>query len=165
MARFVFSASLCLLMALCCVSQGNATVLDTSDPDFVLWLKADVGVEEANGDPAENGDAVSRWLDQSGKNNHVTQGTVANRPTYTAVDGLINNQPSVSFAEHACELLARPCSHPPVRIVAELKQPLDDRNPGVLWRALRARYPHGWGAVSHRRQDPHHCRDELRSAR
>lgn len=38
--------------------------------DMAIWLKANSGVEKSAGVPAGNGDAISRWLDQSGYSNH-----------------------------------------------------------------------------------------------
>jgi len=46
------------------------------------WFKANAGVEEADGDPAEDTDGVARWLDQSGNGNHLVQGTASMRPVY-----------------------------------------------------------------------------------
>jgi hypothetical protein len=40
--------------------------------------------------------AVSQWNDKSGNDYHVTQGTAANKPTYSAT-GLGGSQPSLSF--------------------------------------------------------------------
>lgn len=50
----------------------------------LLWLTDTAGLEEADGDAAETGDAISRWLDQSGNGNHLTQGTAGSRPTLTS---------------------------------------------------------------------------------
>jgi hypothetical protein len=41
--------------------------------------------------------AVSQWNDKSGNDDHLTQGTAANKPTYSAT-GLGGAQPSISFA-------------------------------------------------------------------
>lgn len=46
------------------------------------WLKPGCGIEKAEGDDAESGDAVYRWKDQSGSENHATQETMADRPLY-----------------------------------------------------------------------------------
>jgi hypothetical protein len=45
--------------------------------NLIGWWKADTGVTESGG-------AVSQWDDQSGNANHLTQGTGANKPTYSA---------------------------------------------------------------------------------
>jgi hypothetical protein len=58
----------------------------------LLNLDATLGVEEAPGDPAENGDAVSRWLDQGGLGNNANG---AGTPTYSTTDHL--GAPAVVF--------------------------------------------------------------------
>src|SRR4026209_3010754 len=60
-----------------------------------LWLKADAGVEEAIGDPAEPGDTVLRWLDQSGNGRILEQTNAAKRPDYLASP--INSKPALEF--------------------------------------------------------------------
>lgn len=60
-----------------------------------LWLKADAGVEEAIGDPAESGDSVRRWLDQSGNGRIVEQTTGSKQPVYSTTG--VNGQPAISF--------------------------------------------------------------------
>ena len=68
-----------------------------------LWLKADAGVLEAASDPAEDGDNVWRWEDQSGQSNHANQTTVADQPSYhTSVQ---NSLPVVRFASASTEFL------------------------------------------------------------
>lgn len=47
-----------------------------------LWLKHEVGVEEAAGNPAEAGDLVAFWRDQSGQGNDASQTLSAARPLY-----------------------------------------------------------------------------------
>ncbi len=56
--------------------------------NLILWLKADAGV-------TVNGMAVSAWNDQSGKNNHVIQGTPANQPDYQT--NALNGRPVLTF--------------------------------------------------------------------
>ena len=57
-----------------------------------LWLKADVGIDE------DDGEGVDEWSDQSGNGNHATQTTASNRPTYEddAVSS-INHNPVLDF--------------------------------------------------------------------
>jgi hypothetical protein len=64
-------------------------------PNLVLWLKADAGVEEADGDPAEDTDTVLNWLDQSGSSNHAIQSTSGSRPTYRT--NILNSNPVLRF--------------------------------------------------------------------
>ena len=47
-----------------------------------LWLKYDVGVEEAASDPAEFGDGVAIWQDQSGLGNDATQTVAGDQPIF-----------------------------------------------------------------------------------
>lgn len=60
--------------------------------DLAVWLKADNGVEEAAADPAEDGDAVSRWLDKSGYANDYT---VVAGPSYKT--NALNFNPTVEI--------------------------------------------------------------------
>lgn len=60
-----------------------------------LWLKADDGVEEADGDDAENLDTVLNWLDSSGNSNNALQATGANQPIFN--DSAINYNPALNF--------------------------------------------------------------------
>jgi hypothetical protein len=54
----------------------------------ILWLRSDLGVTKV-------ANIVSAWADQSGQGNNFTQGTDANKPTYTA--GAINGYPALVF--------------------------------------------------------------------
>ncbi len=60
-----------------------------------LWLKADSGVEEAAADPAEDGDSVLNWLDNTIQINDASQSTGANQPTYN--EAVINFNPAITF--------------------------------------------------------------------
>jgi hypothetical protein len=60
-----------------------------------LWLKANDGVEEAAGDPAEDADAVLNWLDASASSNDATQTTGTNKPIYTT--DVFNFNPTLDF--------------------------------------------------------------------
>ena len=51
-----------------------------------LWLKADQGIEEAVSDPAEPGDNISDWLDQSGNANDFTN-DFGSAPVFRRRDG------------------------------------------------------------------------------
>jgi hypothetical protein len=58
------------------------------DTSIILWLKADTGVEEFSGNPAENGDSIAVWRDLSGNSNDATQSVNADKPTFSSVDGV-----------------------------------------------------------------------------
>lgn len=64
--------------------------------NIALWYKGDVGVEEANFDSAEDGDAVRYWRDQSGNGSFGQQDDSGERPRYDA-SNTINNNPVLSF--------------------------------------------------------------------
>jgi lysophospholipase L1-like esterase len=68
-------------------------------PNCVGWYQAGVGVfSDASSTPANTGDGVYQWSDQSGSGNHLLQSTAGNRPIYntytTAVPG--GGAPTVS---------------------------------------------------------------------
>lgn len=74
------------------------TLALASQPDvtgLTLWLKADVDVEEASANAAENSDLIQFWRDQSGNNNDVSQNTFAVRPTFNTSQ--LNGNPVVTF--------------------------------------------------------------------
>jgi hypothetical protein len=73
------------------LSPAAAGVLDPSDPDLVLWLRADAIAGLNSSDP------VGTWADSSDKGNDVSQGTPANQPTYVAHVPTANNQPALRF--------------------------------------------------------------------
>ena len=62
-----------------------------------IWLRADIDVEEASSDPAEDGDDVVNWLDQSTSANHTSQSSSSNRPVYRT--NQINFNPAVDFIQ------------------------------------------------------------------
>lgn len=71
-----------------------------ADSNLILHLMGDAGVAtDAGGStPATaSGDVVARWADQSGNGNHVTQATLAERPTYQL--HRINGLPVVRFRD------------------------------------------------------------------
>jgi hypothetical protein len=68
---------------------GIATI-----PTF--WFRADAGVEEAAGDPAEDGDGVSTWFDQSGNGYNGFQNNQTDRPSFSSSSS-INNNPVLTF--------------------------------------------------------------------
>ena len=60
-----------------------------------LWLKADAGIDE------DDGEGIDAWNDQSGQDNHATQTAAGKRPTYEddAVSS-INHNPAVNFDDN-----------------------------------------------------------------
>ena len=60
-----------------------------------LWLMANTNVENTSGDPAENGDIVLNWLDQSVLGCNTIQAESDNRPTFS--DTAINFNPIINF--------------------------------------------------------------------
>ncbi|MEL6252401.1 MAG: T9SS type A sorting domain-containing protein [Bacteroidota bacterium] len=72
--------SLLIFTKLVYAQSGPAGVEQTNGAsNLLLWLNANENVEEAVGDLAENGDAISRWLDNSGYGNHAVS---VNSPNY-----------------------------------------------------------------------------------
>ena len=68
----------------------------------VLWLRADLGVEET-------GAGVSLWEDQSGSGNDATQTTDALRPIFNESSANLNGAPTVQFTAagtHAMHIAA-----------------------------------------------------------
>lgn len=49
-----------------------------------LWLRSDVGAEQAIGQPASSGSSVQFWRDQSGYSVDASQSTVARRPQFVS---------------------------------------------------------------------------------
>ncbi|MEP0984936.1 T9SS type A sorting domain-containing protein [Ekhidna sp.] len=80
-------------------ADGNRfTLALPSQPDvtdLTLWLKADVEVEEASANTAENNDLIQFWRDQSGNNNDFDQSSFSVRPTYSTDQ--LNSKPVVTF--------------------------------------------------------------------
>ncbi|WP_425390837.1 T9SS type A sorting domain-containing protein [Ekhidna sp.] len=64
--------------------------------DLQLWYKANTGAEEANADPAEDGDPVEFWRDQSGNGYDAEQGTSSFRPILDLTN-TINGNPVFVF--------------------------------------------------------------------
>lgn len=63
--------------------------------NLAAWFRSDLGVTIGTG--------VSQWSDQSGRGNHVTQGTGAQQPTYVA--GVLNGKPVLRFANASSQFL------------------------------------------------------------
>jgi hypothetical protein len=78
-----------------------------------LWVRADAGVQEAPGDPAEDGDNAAIWLDQSGNGRDLAVGP--NRPNISPVAPgfsatAANGQPGVIWNQPHEQL--QTASHP-----------------------------------------------------
>jgi len=75
---------------------GTASAAIVTD-GLILHLDASVGVEETAGDPAEDGDQVTAWLDQSSFGSDATQYDYeTRRPTY--ITDVIGSEPVVRFS-------------------------------------------------------------------
>lgn len=71
--------------------QGTAAAFSPADiANLKIWLDANVGITQSGG-------LVSQWDDQSGNNNHLTQGNSSQQPTYSAT-GFNGALPGVTFA-------------------------------------------------------------------
>jgi hypothetical protein len=84
------------MVAVLLTGQAGAAFAPTDIADLQLWLRADAGVyEDAGTDPAEDGDPVVQWNDQSGQNNHATRNGSNGDMTFET--GELGGQPTVSF--------------------------------------------------------------------
>ncbi|GJM30532.1 MAG: hypothetical protein DHS20C17_31670 [Cyclobacteriaceae bacterium] len=62
----------------------------------IIWLSADSGVyNDAGVTLAANNNSVQEWHDRSGNNNHATETTSGNQPTY--LTNLVNGLPTIRF--------------------------------------------------------------------
>ena len=71
--------------------------------NLVLWLKADVGVEEADASVPEDTDPITLWNDQSGYGNNAIVG--GGTPSYNVSDAGFGNRPSIQFVDGDTEWL------------------------------------------------------------
>lgn len=71
---------------------------------LTAWWAADYGVEEANGDPAEDTDEVLNWLDQSGNGRTLTGANDTTKPQY--LTNIMNSKPVLRFVAGAFEVRA-----------------------------------------------------------
>jgi len=65
------------------------------------WWRSDIGVEEGPGDPAEDTDNVTKWLDQSGNSRDLASGV---SPQY--LTGIVNGLPVLRFVNTSSEALS-----------------------------------------------------------
>jgi hypothetical protein len=66
-----------------------------------MWLRSDVGVQDASGNPSTHSGKVAKWEDQSGNGNDLIQLNSSRMPTYysnSAVVNLPNNLPTLRFS-------------------------------------------------------------------
>jgi hypothetical protein len=75
-------------------SKGPGGVGDSDDLAF--WMRADKGALMNGALSANDGDPVYVWQDQSGNNNSALQGSVNQRPTFVANNGLYS-RPGIQF--------------------------------------------------------------------
>ena len=75
-------------------TEGCASNPGGQSANLQLWLKAGSAVLEGASDPAEDGDAVTAWLDAT-DNNRDFDGAVTTNPTY--VTNSINFNPAIDF--------------------------------------------------------------------
>jgi hypothetical protein len=86
--RNVGTAIAALLISCTIYAQSPGAV----NSNLSIWLKANAGPEEAVGNPAESGDALTRWLDQSPNGRHYIP--VAGP---TLLDNALNFNPAVQI--------------------------------------------------------------------
>jgi photosystem II stability/assembly factor-like uncharacterized protein len=75
-------------------SKGPGGVGDSDDLAF--WMRADNGALMNGALSANDGDPVYVWQDQSGNNNSASQGSVNQRPTFVANNG-VYTRPGIQF--------------------------------------------------------------------
>jgi hypothetical protein len=75
-------------------SKGPGGVGDADDLAF--WMRADKGALLNGALSANDGDPVYIWQDQSGNNSPASQGSVNQRPTFVANDG-VYTRPGIQF--------------------------------------------------------------------
>jgi len=75
-------------------SKGPGGVGDSDDLAF--WMRADKGALMNGALSANDGDPVYVWQDQSGNNNSASQGSVNQRPTFVANNG-VYSRPGIQF--------------------------------------------------------------------
>ncbi len=75
-------------------SKGPGGVGDADDLAF--WMRADKGVLLNGALSANDGDPVYIWQDQSGNNSPASQGSVNQRPTFVAENG-VYSRPGIQF--------------------------------------------------------------------
>jgi hypothetical protein len=84
---------------------------------LVAWYKADADVFEAAGDPAEDGDPVLQWNDQSGNGRHIIQETAADKPLYQT--NILNSLPAIQFVStDSLTTTNPPVTLPPMTVYA-----------------------------------------------
>jgi hypothetical protein len=62
----------------------------------LTWLRSDLGVLDGSGVAITEGGSVGTWQDLSGNGHHLTQGTAARRPVWSATSGK-SSRPGITF--------------------------------------------------------------------
>ena len=77
------------LVSLMGLADGAVAATQPGDiPDLLMWLKADAGLEDANGDAVQPGGSISTWKDQSGNGWDATSSDPRSAPKLGTNAGL-----------------------------------------------------------------------------
>ena len=87
--RFNYVLNCIVIAAMLCSLVGTVNAQLPITDGLQLWLDASVGV-------TLDGANTTAWVDQSGNGNDA-YATSGHEPIYTAIDGNLNNQPSLQF--------------------------------------------------------------------
>lgn len=90
-----------VVYAIACLTLAGAVRFASAAPipttNLELWLAADRDVWEASNDPAENGDAVVEWRDQSGNGHHAVPSSFSGATTPLYVTNQVNGHSALDF--------------------------------------------------------------------
>lgn len=93
------------------MSQADQFQIPKSHSGLIMWYDAsDISTLYQSSDctttpVTTNGNVVACWKDKSGNNNHATQATTAQMPTYKATNATFNNKSSLTFGASAYSIL------------------------------------------------------------
>lgn len=99
---------------------GGASFSPDDLASLQVWLDANVGVEEGAGDPAEAGDTVTAWLDQSGNGNNPS---VSSTVFQTSPNRLVTTAAGTGNVRH----LTNPVQSSPVTIYIVMRNTSDSQ--------------------------------------